>query len=57
MNEESQATEALKSIALEGLKEQRRARRWGIFFKLFFLAYLLLVLYLFFNPLNKETDG
>lgn len=55
MNEEAYATEALKSIALEGLKEQRRARRWGIFFKLFFLAYLLLLLYLFFNPLQKDS--
>lgn len=56
MNEENRATEVLKVIALEGIKEQRRARRWGIFFKLFFLAYLLLALYLFFNPLGKNTD-
>lgn len=37
------AIEALKTIALEGLKEQRRARRWGIFFKLLFWAYLLII--------------
>ncbi|MEZ5536223.1 MAG: S49 family peptidase [Thiolinea sp.] len=57
MSEEARATEVLKVIALEGIKEQRRARRWSIFFKLFFLAYLLLVLYLFFNPLNKTADA
>lgn len=35
-------------IAWEAIAEQRRARRWGIFFKFFFAAYLLvfLVLYL-----------
>lgn len=37
------AIEALKTIALEGLKEQRRARRWGIFFKLLFWGYLLII--------------
>jgi len=36
------AIEALKTIAMEGLKEQRRTRRWGIFFKLAFLAYLFI---------------
>ena len=30
----------LEKIALDGLVEQRRRRRWGIFFKLVFLAYL-----------------
>lgn len=44
MNEETQAIQALKEIAMDGIKEQRRARRWGIFFKLFFVGYLLLAL-------------
>ncbi len=56
MSEESRATEALKVIALEGIKEQRRTRRWGIFFRLFFLAYLLVVLYLFFYPPGQGPD-
>ena len=42
--EETQAIQALKDVAMEGIKEQRRARRWGIFFKLFFVAYLLIAL-------------
>ena len=29
-------------IAWEAIAEQRRARRWGIFFKLFFAAYLVI---------------
>ena len=41
--------QAITELATEGLKEQRRARRWGIFFKLLGFAYLFLVLTLFFN--------
>ncbi len=41
---ETRALEVLERIALEGLREQRRARRWGIFFKLVFLAYLVVLL-------------
>ena len=43
--DETQAIQALKDIALEGIKEQRRSRRWGIFFKLFFIAYALIALF------------
>lgn len=42
--EETQAIQALKDVAMESINEQRRARRWGIFFKLFFVAYLLIAL-------------
>ncbi len=34
-------------IAQEAVAEQRRARRWGIFFKFFFAAYLLLFLIIY----------
>jgi protease-4 len=44
MNENNEAVNALKTVALEGIKEQRRTRRWGIFFKLAFLTYLLVFL-------------
>ena len=30
----------LERLAMEALKEQRRGRRWGIFFKLLTFAYL-----------------
>ncbi len=55
MNEEGRAIDALKDIALESLKEQKRTRRWGIFFKLLFLAYLLGTLFLVFNPFKGEA--
>jgi protease-4 len=39
MNDENQqAIDALKEVALAGIQEQKSARRWGIFFKLGFLA-------------------
>jgi len=34
----------LKSIATEGLKEQKRSRRWGIFFKILTFLYLFVLL-------------
>lgn len=45
----------LERVALAAVTEQRRARRWGIFFKLFFAAYLLLVLLLAQGPKFGET--
>lgn len=54
MNEESKAIDALKDVALESVKEQRRARRWGIFFKLLFMAYLLISLLLVFGVLGGK---
>ena len=36
----------LKRLAFASINEQRRARRWGIFFKLMGFAYLSLILYL-----------
>ena len=35
---------ALERVALEAIVEQRRGRRWGIFFKLLGFAYLAIVL-------------
>lgn len=45
-NEKNQSWEraALERVALAAITEQRRARRWGIFFKLVFIVYLGLVL-------------
>ncbi len=51
----------LEKLATEGLKEQRRARRWGLFFKLFFVIYLLVGLGLFvwqqdaIEPVGRHT--
>lgn len=43
----------LEKIAMAAVIEQRRTRRWGIFFKLFFAGYLLLI----FVMLNQEHWG
>ena len=40
---DKQAIDVLQEVALQGITEQRRARRWGIFFKLLFAAYMLIV--------------
>jgi len=42
-NDNQQAIDALKQVAMAGITEQRRSRRWGIFFK---LASLLLFFFL-----------
>ena len=50
----------LEKIALEGLVEQRRSRRWGIFFKLLGFAYLGVVLALVLDwggSADKLGDG
>jgi len=41
--------EVIEKLAFDALKEQRRARRWGIFFKLLTFAYLALLLALLFD--------
>ena len=47
--------DVLERVALAAVTEQRRARRWGIFFKLFFAAYLLAVLLLAQGPGLGDT--
>ncbi|MBI5451524.1 MAG: signal peptide peptidase SppA [Gammaproteobacteria bacterium] len=44
----------IEKLATHGLKEQRRSRRWGIFFKSLFFGYLLLVLILYWP---NDIDG
>lgn len=42
-NENQQAIDALKEVAMAGIKEQRSSRRWSIFFKILSLLVLLLI--------------
>jgi len=46
----------LSRLALSAVQEQRRARRWGIFFKLLVFAYLVLLLVLYW-PSDLEAPG
>lgn len=43
----------LEKLSLAAITEQRRSRRWGIFFKLAFLAYLVIILVMF--SLQEDT--
>jgi len=45
----------LGKVVTATLAENRRARRWGIFFKLFAVAYLVVLLWLFFPDQVAET--
>ena len=50
--------EALTEIALAGIKEQRRSRRWGIFFKLLGFAYVLFfIIILSSNNINDPVSS
>ncbi|NOX28036.1 MAG: S49 family peptidase [Gammaproteobacteria bacterium] len=46
--------DALENIALAGLKEQRRGRRWNVFFKILMFSYLFILLWVF---LGKNSGG
>jgi protease-4 len=45
--EEVWARDVLERLVQSTLKEQRSARRWGIFFKLLFLSYLFMIFYIY----------
>jgi len=47
MNEENWEKEVITKLAEASLKEQKRARNWGIFFKLLTFAYITTVLVIF----------
>ncbi len=47
----------LEKVALSAIQEQRRARRWGVFFKLLTFAYLLFLLALFMGWMDEKSDG
>ncbi len=46
--------ELIERLSMASLQEQRRARRWSIFFKLLLFGYLFTLLYLAVNPLNLK---
>lgn len=46
----------INRLAFASLKEQRAARRWGIFFKLLMFVYLALILYLYTPDLKMEAE-
>jgi len=54
-NENQQAVDALKQVAMAGIQEQRSSRRWGIFFKFATLMlFLLFIMALIGSALLKD---
>jgi protease-4 len=49
--------QAIEKIALAALVEQRRARRWGIFFKMLIFIYLFALLFIGMGWLGKKDSG
>ncbi len=47
----------LEKLALSAVQEQRRARRWGIFFKALTFAYLFFLLFLILGWAGDKVDG
>jgi protease IV len=47
----------IETLALAGLKEQKAARRWGIFFKVLTFLYLFLLLTLAFGWLGDKNGS
>ena len=52
-NEDRTSLKLLEKTLLAGVQEQRRARRWGIFFKLLTFVYLFGALLIFSPLLHK----
>lgn len=47
----------ISKLAEAGLQEQKRARRWGIFFKLLFFVYLTIILMVYVKPQSDQSDS
>lgn len=56
MTEDNWQKDVLERIATEGLKEQKRSRRWGILFKLLTFVYLFVLLAVFY-PSGELKHG
>ncbi len=59
MSEENSNWErsVLEKLALSAVQEQRRARRWGIFFKALTFGYLFILLFMFIGLFDGKKDG
>ena len=45
----------LEKVALASIEEQKRARRWSIFFKLLFLGYIVMISVFALSPLSGSS--
>ncbi len=49
--------EILEKLVFSALQEQRRARRWGVFFKMFFVVYLIFITAAFMPDRDAWSDA
>ena len=56
-NGDDKSWKLLEKTLLAGVQEQRRARRWGIFFKLLTFTYLIGMLVLFSPLVDMEKSA
>lgn len=56
MSEQNWERDVLEKLALSAVQEQRRARRWGIFFKLMTFLYISVVLFISLGGVDKLDD-
>ncbi|PCH60112.1 MAG: S49 family peptidase [Gammaproteobacteria bacterium] len=49
--------DVLEKVALAGIQEQRRGRRWSIFFKILMFSYLFIVLWIVLGKNNGGVDS
>ena len=54
---DDKAWKLLEKVVLAGVQEQRRSRRWGIFFKSLTFLYLFGAIFLFGSAFNTEIKG
>lgn len=55
-NQQAWERTTIEKVLLATVKEQRAKRRWGIFFKILFLGYLFLALWIFWPSGNKTLS-
>ena len=57
MSEQNWERDVLEKLAMSAVQEQRRARHWGIFFKVLTLGYLFIVLFVFMGWMGKSESA
>jgi len=55
VTDEAWAKNAIKDVLLSNLNEQRRKRRWGIFFRVLFFGYIFFLTFIYFQGQHKVS--
>ncbi|MFA6922466.1 MAG: S49 family peptidase, partial [Gallionella sp.] len=57
MSDQNWERGVLEKLAMSSLQEQRRARHWGIFFKVLTFGYLFIILFIFMGWFDKSETA